>query len=306
MAIDWFPLWLSLRVAVISTALALVIGLWIAYLLANREFRGKEVLDAAVTLPLVLPPTVLGYYLLVVLGRHGAAAGASNEWIFGRPAGLHLAGRGGGGAGALAAAAGQDVASGARKRGPHATSARRARSARPSGSSSGASPCRSPGAPSSPPRCWRSRARWATSASPSWSRGNIPGRTQTVRGRHLRRRRERQRATGAHPGAGDLRGGAGTHPVAGQPPGLDIPSRAGRRRDDRRPHRQAFRRAARIGAASHSTSNSAPRPASPCCSARSGSGKTLTLDAIAGFVGAGRRAYPARRPDPVRRAPACI
>lgn len=69
MPIDWFPLWLSLRVAVVSTAIAVAAGLWIAYLLANREFRGKEVLDAAVTLPLVLPPTVLGYYLLVVIGR---------------------------------------------------------------------------------------------------------------------------------------------------------------------------------------------------------------------------------------------
>ncbi len=70
MAIDWFPLWLSLRVAAISTALALAVGLWLAWTLANRSFRGKEVLDAAVTLPLVLPPTVLGYYLLVLLGRN--------------------------------------------------------------------------------------------------------------------------------------------------------------------------------------------------------------------------------------------
>jgi molybdate transport system permease protein len=69
MAIDWFPLWLSLRVAIVSTALAFAGGLWLAYLLANREFRGKDVLDAAVTLPLVLPPTVLGYYLLVSIGR---------------------------------------------------------------------------------------------------------------------------------------------------------------------------------------------------------------------------------------------
>jgi molybdate transport system permease protein len=69
MHIDWFPLWLSLRVATLATAAALAVGLWLAYLLANREFRGKEVLDAALTLPLVLPPTVLGYYLLVLLGR---------------------------------------------------------------------------------------------------------------------------------------------------------------------------------------------------------------------------------------------
>src|SRR6185437_4202250 len=54
MEIDWFPLWLSLRVAVISTVLAFAGGLWIAYLLANRRFRGKDVLDAAVTLPLLV------------------------------------------------------------------------------------------------------------------------------------------------------------------------------------------------------------------------------------------------------------
>lgn len=70
MNIDWFPLWLSLRVAVLSTALALAGGLWLAYILANRQFRGKDVLDAAISLPLVLPPTVLGYYLLVLIGRN--------------------------------------------------------------------------------------------------------------------------------------------------------------------------------------------------------------------------------------------
>jgi molybdate transport system permease protein len=84
MQIDWFPLWLSLRVAAISTALALIIGLALAWLLANRQFRGKEAIDAAVTLPLVLPPTVLGYYLLVVLG-HNSPIGKIYEWIFGGP-----------------------------------------------------------------------------------------------------------------------------------------------------------------------------------------------------------------------------
>jgi molybdate transport system permease protein len=84
MHIDWFPLWLSLRVAGLATALSLALGLWIAWLLANREFRGREAVDAAVMLPLVLPPTVLGYYLLVVLGRHGPI-GHVYESIFGSP-----------------------------------------------------------------------------------------------------------------------------------------------------------------------------------------------------------------------------
>jgi molybdate transport system permease protein len=80
--IDWFPFWLSLRVAVIATAISLVIGLALAYLLARYEFRGREVLDAVITLPIVLPPTVLGYYLLVVLSRN-AAFGRGFEAVFG-------------------------------------------------------------------------------------------------------------------------------------------------------------------------------------------------------------------------------
>src|SRR6476646_2766749 len=82
--LDWFPLWLSLRVAALSTVLAFAGGLWIAYLLANRQFRGKDALDAAVTLPFVLPPTVLGYYLLVLLGR-ASPLGKLWEAIFGAP-----------------------------------------------------------------------------------------------------------------------------------------------------------------------------------------------------------------------------
>ena len=84
MAVNWFPLWLSLRVAAVATLISLALGLWIAYLLANRKFRGKELLDALVTLPLVLPPTVLGYYLLVVLGR-SSPLGHVYQWVFGGP-----------------------------------------------------------------------------------------------------------------------------------------------------------------------------------------------------------------------------
>src|SRR5437773_2357390 len=68
---DLFPLWLSLRVALTATALTLVIGIPVALLLARRRFPGKNVLEAAVVLPLVLPPTVLGYYLLLVIGSRG-------------------------------------------------------------------------------------------------------------------------------------------------------------------------------------------------------------------------------------------
>src|SRR5258708_7319655 len=67
--IDWFPLLLSLRVALLSTAIVAFVGVALGWLLARRRFHGRELLDAAATLPLVLPPTVLGYYLLVLLGR---------------------------------------------------------------------------------------------------------------------------------------------------------------------------------------------------------------------------------------------
>jgi molybdate transport system permease protein len=84
MGVDWFPLWLSLRVATLSTLAALAGGLAIAYLLANKDFRGKEAVDAILTLPLVLPPTVLGYYLLIVVGR-GSVLGQAYEAVFGQP-----------------------------------------------------------------------------------------------------------------------------------------------------------------------------------------------------------------------------
>lgn len=69
--VDLYPLWLSLRVASVATLLAIAVGLPLAWLLARARFRGRDLLAAAVLLPLVLPPTVLGYYLLLALGRQG-------------------------------------------------------------------------------------------------------------------------------------------------------------------------------------------------------------------------------------------
>ena len=68
---DLFPVWLSLRVSLTATALTLVAGVPLAWLLARRRFPGRNLLEAAVVLPLVLPPTVLGYYLLLAVGRRG-------------------------------------------------------------------------------------------------------------------------------------------------------------------------------------------------------------------------------------------
>ncbi len=84
MPLDWFPLWLSLEVATAATVISLALGLGIAWLLANRDFRGKNMVDAIATLPLALPPTVLGYYLLVVIGR-SSWIGRAWEAVTGSP-----------------------------------------------------------------------------------------------------------------------------------------------------------------------------------------------------------------------------
>ncbi len=67
----WSALQLSFLVVFCATIIVGVLGLALAFLLAKREFRGKELLDAVLTMPLVLPPTVTGYYLIILLGRRG-------------------------------------------------------------------------------------------------------------------------------------------------------------------------------------------------------------------------------------------
>ena len=74
-SIDWFPIRLSFFVATVATVIALVAGSSIAWMLARKRFPGRDVVDALVTLPLVLPPTVLGYYLLVLLGTRSTFGG---------------------------------------------------------------------------------------------------------------------------------------------------------------------------------------------------------------------------------------
>jgi molybdate transport system permease protein len=81
---DWFPLWLSIRVALSATVAAGTVGVAVAYLLAKARFRGRSVLEALITLPIVLPPTVLGFYLLTTLGVN-SPVGRTWERAFGQP-----------------------------------------------------------------------------------------------------------------------------------------------------------------------------------------------------------------------------
>ncbi|MBI2919007.1 MAG: molybdate ABC transporter permease subunit [Chloroflexi bacterium] len=74
---QWHPLILSLQVASLATVVVLIVGLGLALLLARRRFPGHTVVDTVVNLPLVLPPSVLGFYLLFVLGRGSPV----KEWL---------------------------------------------------------------------------------------------------------------------------------------------------------------------------------------------------------------------------------
>jgi molybdate transport system permease protein len=80
--VEWAPLVLSFKVGVIATVLSAVIGISFGALLALKRFPGRDLLDALITAPIVLPPTVLGYYVLVGLGRR-SPIGHLYEELFG-------------------------------------------------------------------------------------------------------------------------------------------------------------------------------------------------------------------------------
>ena len=75
---EWAAIWLSLKVAGCATVLDLIAGVAVGYLLARGRFPGRDVLDSFLTLPMVLPPTVIGYYLLVLFGQRGWFGG----WLY--------------------------------------------------------------------------------------------------------------------------------------------------------------------------------------------------------------------------------
>lgn len=74
----WIALGLSLKVAGWATALNIILGIGVGYFLARSRFPGRDLLDTLLTLPMVMPPTVLGYYLLVLVGRRSAFG----SWLY--------------------------------------------------------------------------------------------------------------------------------------------------------------------------------------------------------------------------------
>jgi molybdate transport system permease protein len=80
-SMDWFPLVLSLKVAAWATLLALIAGVALGWLFARKKFFGHKVLEAVFMLPLVLPPTVIGYGILVLAGRRSPVGGWLREHL---------------------------------------------------------------------------------------------------------------------------------------------------------------------------------------------------------------------------------
>ena len=78
---EWRAVALSLRVALVATAASLPLGIFIAYALARWRFRGRQVLNGLVHLPLILPPVVTGYLLLLTFGRRGAVGQILEHWF---------------------------------------------------------------------------------------------------------------------------------------------------------------------------------------------------------------------------------
>ena len=75
------PLWLTLKVAILATMLAGATGIGLGWWMARRRFAGHALVDAFLMMPLVLPPTVLGYYLIVLIGRNGILGRYLDQWF---------------------------------------------------------------------------------------------------------------------------------------------------------------------------------------------------------------------------------
>ena len=79
--VEWQAVELSLKVSLIAVAASLPVGIFLAWVLARCQFRGKALLDSLIHLPLVLPPVVVGYLLLLSLGRRGWLGAWLYDWF---------------------------------------------------------------------------------------------------------------------------------------------------------------------------------------------------------------------------------
>ena len=68
-SLDWSPLWISIKTGIVATVISFFLGLWAARKVIKKDYRAKSILDGILTLPMVLPPTVAGFFLLLIFSR---------------------------------------------------------------------------------------------------------------------------------------------------------------------------------------------------------------------------------------------
>ena len=176
---DWFPLWLSLEVATAATAISLAFGLGLAWLLANRDFRGKEISRRNRHIAAGAPAN--GSWLLPA--RHHRPIQLDRQSVGSRyriAACLHMESRSGRIDASRNPAADQVIARWRRIQLMLRVNARRGVWAHPNGGCSGESVCLWRAVQSLPPLFLRSRGRWVISGATLMIAGDIPGRTQTA------------------------------------------------------------------------------------------------------------------------------
>ena len=78
------PIWLSIKIATIAGIIVILIGTIIGRIMARRTFKGKAILETIFMLPMVLPPTVVGFFLIVIFGKQ-SFIGQAIEWLFNQP-----------------------------------------------------------------------------------------------------------------------------------------------------------------------------------------------------------------------------
>ncbi|MFS0656115.1 molybdate ABC transporter permease subunit [Bacillus sp. 179-C3.3 HS] len=78
------PIWLSVQIAIVSGMFATILGTTIGFWMARTSFKGKLIIETLLMMPLILPPTVIGFLLLVIFGKH-SVIGHAIEWLFNQP-----------------------------------------------------------------------------------------------------------------------------------------------------------------------------------------------------------------------------
>lgn len=78
------PIWLSFKIAIVAGIAVIIVGTVVGRLLARKSFKGKTILETILMLPMVLPPTVIGFFLIVIFGKN-SFAGQAIEWVFKQP-----------------------------------------------------------------------------------------------------------------------------------------------------------------------------------------------------------------------------